>query len=262
MRVDERAQVSQMSREARAALAERIRSRLSNADEPTTDHDVCIVGGGVAALTLALELRLARPTTRILVIEPNAHPVPEITHTVGESTVEVSAHYLRDRLGLGDHLSSAHIRKMGLRMFFTHERNTDIAQRMEVGGSSFVPQVTYQIDRGRLENELAPALPVRRGWTSPSAGCVRSTSAPWVVPTRCPSKTVTSSRRPPRAGWSTPRAGTGCCPDSWTSSASTNTTAMPRGFESRPRSTSAGGATTRPGTDASSRATGRCPPTT
>ena len=25
---------------------------------------------------------------------------------------------------------------------------------MELGSSSFVPQVTYQIDRGRLENEL------------------------------------------------------------------------------------------------------------
>lgn len=152
--MDARAQVSQMSQEAREALAERIRSRLANADGPAADHDVCIVGGGAAALTLALEIRSERPTTRILVIEPNAHPVAEITHTVGESTVEVSAHYLRDRLGLGEHLSTSHIRKMGLRMFFSHEQNTDIAQRMEVGGSSFVPLVTYQIDRGRLENEL------------------------------------------------------------------------------------------------------------
>ena len=102
--MDVRAQVSQMSQEAREALAQRIRSRLSRADNPAADHDVSIVGGGVAALTLALEIRRARPTTRILIIEPNAHPVPEITHTVGESTVEVSAHYLRDRLGLADHL--------------------------------------------------------------------------------------------------------------------------------------------------------------
>src|SRR3954469_13627448 len=143
-----------MSREARDALAQRIRSRLSSADNPETDHDVTIVGGGVAALTLALEIRQARPATRILVVAPNPYPVPEITHTVGESTVEVSAHYLRDRLGLGDHLSTSHIRKMGLRMFFSDERNTDIAHRMELGSSSFVPQVTYQIDRGRLENEL------------------------------------------------------------------------------------------------------------
>ena len=152
--MDVRAQVPQMSRETREALARRIRSRLSHADIPATDHDVSIVGGGVAALTLALEIRRARPTTRILITEPNAHPVPEVTHTVGESTVEVSAHYLRDRLGLADHLQSSQLRKMGLRMFFSGNGNTDIAQRMELGSSSFVPQVTYQIDRGRLENEL------------------------------------------------------------------------------------------------------------
>ena len=152
--MDVRSHVSQMSQESREALAQRIRSRLLHADNPAADHDVSIVGGGVAALTLALEIRRARPTTRILIIEPNDHPVPEVTHTVGESTVEVSAHYLRDRLGLGDHLQSSQLRKMGLRMFFSHNGNTDIAQRMELGSSSFVPQVTYQIDRGRLENEL------------------------------------------------------------------------------------------------------------
>lgn len=121
---------------------------------PTTDHDVAIVGGGVAALTLALQLRHERPSTRVAIIEPTVHPMPEITHTVGESTVEVSAHYLRDHLAMADHLNTAQIRKMGLRMFFTHNGNADIAERMELGGSSFVPQVTYQIDRGRLENEL------------------------------------------------------------------------------------------------------------
>ena len=152
--MDARSHVSHMSQESREALAQRIRSRLLHAGNLPADHDVSIVGGGVAALTLALEIRRARPTTRILIIEPNEHPVPEVTHTVGESTVEVSAHYLRDRLGLGDHLQSSQLRKMGLRMFFSHNGNTDIAQRMELGSSSFVPQVTYQIDRGRLENEL------------------------------------------------------------------------------------------------------------
>lgn len=149
-----RGQALHMSRESREVLARRIRARLLHADNPATDHDVSIVGGGVSALTLALEIGRARPTTRIVIIEPNKHPVPEITHTVGESTVEVSAHYLRDRLGLADHLQSSQLRKMGLRMFFSHNGNADIAQRMEVGSSSFVPQVTYQIDRGRLENEL------------------------------------------------------------------------------------------------------------
>lgn len=163
-----RPQLSHLDAQARAALARKIRSQLPADDAPSVDHDVAIAGGGVAAMALALEITQARPQTRVLLIEPNAHPVSEITHTVGESTVEVSAHYLRDRLGLGEHLQSAHIRKMGLRMFFSHGRNTDIASRMELGGSSFVPLVTYQIDRGRLENELhtrclAAGIDIRRG---------------------------------------------------------------------------------------------------
>jgi flavin-dependent dehydrogenase len=158
--VDVRAQLSQLDSAGRQALARRIRRQLDGDDtggkdfDGGADHDLAIVGGGVAALTLALEVRSTRPATRILIIEPTAHPVAEITHTVGESTVEVSAHYLRDRLGLDDHLRTAQIRKMGLRMFFTRDGNTDIARRMELGSSTFVPQVTYQIDRGRLENEL------------------------------------------------------------------------------------------------------------
>jgi len=152
--VDARAQLSQLSPEAREALAHKLKTRLAEADTPDPDHDVAVIGGGVAALTLGMEIRSARPQTRILIIEPNPHPVPEITHTVGESTVEVAAHYLRDRLGLADHLQTAQIRKMGLRMFFSHDGNTDIATRTELGSSSFTPQVTYQIDRGRLENEL------------------------------------------------------------------------------------------------------------
>lgn len=152
--MDVQAHLSQLTSESREALADRIKARLARASDVATDHDVSIIGGGIAALTLALELRSARPGTRVLIIEPTPHPVPEITHTVGESTVEVSAHYLRDRLGMADHLRTSQIRKMGLRMFFSREGNTDITRRVELGSSTFTSQTTYQIDRGRLENEL------------------------------------------------------------------------------------------------------------
>jgi 2-polyprenyl-6-methoxyphenol hydroxylase-like FAD-dependent oxidoreductase len=152
--MDVRSQLSQLSPDARAALVRKIKTRLVAGASVQADHDVAIIGGGVAALTLALELRRARPGTRLVIVEPHVHPVPEITHTVGESTVEIAAQYLRDRLGLADHLNTSQLRKMGLRMFFSHGGNVDIAQRMELGSSSFTPQVTYQIDRARLENEL------------------------------------------------------------------------------------------------------------
>lgn len=151
--MDVRAQLSHLSSEARESLAHRIKTLL-DADTVAPAHDVTIIGGGVAGLALAVEIQRTRPQTRILIISPTSYPLPEITHTVGESTVEVSAHYLRDRLGLAEHLRTSQIRKMGLRMFFSHDGNTDIARRLELGSSAFIPQVTYQIDRGRLENEL------------------------------------------------------------------------------------------------------------
>lgn len=154
--METRTRLPELDVDARRELANKIKARLADAraDMMPTDHDVTIVGGGAAALTLALELSAARPGTRIRIVEPNSYPVPEITNTVGESTVEESALYLGDRLGLTDHLRSAQLRKMGLRMFFSHNGNTDIAQRVELGSSTFTPQTTYQIDRGRLENEL------------------------------------------------------------------------------------------------------------
>lgn len=149
-----RPELAHLDARTRAALARKIRNQLPVADTPSAEQDVVIIGGGVAAMGLALQLRDKRPDIRVLIVEPKSYPLAEITHTVGESTVEISAHYLRETLGLGDHLSSDHLRKMGLRMFFSDGGNADIATRMELGGSSFVPQVTYQIDRGRLENEL------------------------------------------------------------------------------------------------------------
>ncbi|TDT30090.1 NAD(P)/FAD-dependent oxidoreductase [Naumannella halotolerans] len=117
--------------------------------------DTLIIGGGVAGMTLALQLKQERPETSIALVERASYPVRESAHKVGESTVEIAAHYLRDVLEMNEHLEQEQIRKFGLRMFFEHEGNTDIADRRELGGSEFPLLATYQLDRGRLENELA-----------------------------------------------------------------------------------------------------------
>ena len=126
----------------------------TTAEASSDQYDVAILGGGVAGLTLALQLKKARPATRILVVEKQQHPVPEAAHKVGESTVEIAAHYLRDILGLEEHLQTQQVRKFGLRMFFSFDGNQDITQRVELGSTVFPPLCTYQLDRGRLENEL------------------------------------------------------------------------------------------------------------
>src|SRR5947207_11532840 len=117
--------------------------RTSQEQRTTADqYDVAILGGGQAGLTLAVQLKKARPATRILVIERQKHPVPEAAHKVGESTVEIAAHYLRDVLGLHEHLQKQQLRKFGLRMFFSCDTNSDIARRVELGSTVFPPLCT------------------------------------------------------------------------------------------------------------------------
>jgi flavin-dependent dehydrogenase len=121
-------------------------------------YDVAILGGGMAGLTLAIELKKGHPETKIIVIEKSKHPVAETAHKVGESTVEIAAYYLRDVLGLQEHLQSQQLRKFGLRMFFSTEDNLDITHRVEYGQITHAPLPAYQLDRGRLENMLGDEL--------------------------------------------------------------------------------------------------------
>ncbi|GLF93017.1 NAD(P)/FAD-dependent oxidoreductase [Streptomyces yaizuensis] len=125
--------------------------------------DVAVIGGGAAGLTLALHLREQRPGTRIVVLERQAHPVPEAAHKVGESTVEIAGYYLREVLGLGRHLQSQQLNKYGLRVFFSKDGNDDITRRVELGHSVRPSGAvgTYQLDRGRLENALGRELAER-----------------------------------------------------------------------------------------------------
>lgn len=146
--------IAALPAEKRALLIRQLQERQNPAGATPDQYDVAILGGGMAGLTLALQLKKIRPTTRILVVEKHKHPVPEAAHKVGESTVEIVAHYLRDILGLEEHLQTQQLRKFGLRMFFSGLGNQDISRRVELGSTVFAPLCTYQLDRGRLENAL------------------------------------------------------------------------------------------------------------
>ena len=119
-----------------------------------TDYDAVIVGGGLAGATLARQLKLEKPSLRVMVVEKRKHPVREAAFKVGESSVEIGAHYFQKILGLEPHLRSAHLEKLGLRYFFPNEGNADIATRVELGPATFPPVPSFQLDRGRLENML------------------------------------------------------------------------------------------------------------
>lgn len=119
-----------------------------------SSRDLIILGGGLAGLTLALQLKQALPELRVLVLERRAGLAPEATHKVGESTVEIGAHYFERVLGLGDHLRDCHLRKFGFRFFFSEGRR-DLDQVTEIGASRHLSIPSYQIDRGIFENFLA-----------------------------------------------------------------------------------------------------------
>jgi flavin-dependent dehydrogenase len=116
-------------------------------------HDVIIMGGGLAGLTLALQLKRRFADIDILVLERRQHPVPEAAHKVGESSVEIGAHYFSKVLGLTEHMDQSQLRKFGFRFFFSEGRR-DIDQVTEIGASRFLNTPSYQIDRGIFENFL------------------------------------------------------------------------------------------------------------
>jgi flavin-dependent dehydrogenase len=123
--------------------------------------DVLIMGGGLAGLTLAMQLRGRHPDLDILVLERRRHPVPEAAFKIGESTVEIGANYFSNVLGLKPHLQGAQLKKFGFRFFFSEGRR-DIDQVLEIGASRYLSTPSYQIDRGIFENFLGEEA-TRRG---------------------------------------------------------------------------------------------------
>jgi flavin-dependent dehydrogenase len=164
--------IAALPEQRRAVLARLIskeaegRNSVANADEVPArpaDHvlqeayDVVIMGGGLSGLTLAIQLRRALPQASVLIVNSTKYPAPEAAHKVGESSVEIGAHYFDTVLGFKEHLEDRQLRKMGLRFFSPYGDNRDIAARVELGPfeNHILPIPSYQIDRGRFENMLA-----------------------------------------------------------------------------------------------------------
>ncbi len=139
---------------------------------PDAGGRVVVLGGGLAGLSLALQLHQRCPGLDIVVLERRAHPVPESAHKVGESTVEIGAHYFAEVLGLRSHLENRQLKKFGFRFFFNE--GTDALEGVtELGASTFLATPAWQLDRGIFENELG-RLALERGIRFEDGAMVRS----------------------------------------------------------------------------------------
>jgi flavin-dependent dehydrogenase len=126
---------------------------VSLLDHLRSEYDVIICGAGIAGLTLARQLTKELPDLSLLLIEGLGDKSRSNAVQVGESTIEISAHYLAHVVGLRDYLEATHYHKWGFRFFFGSGQ-TPLEKRPELGTGHASPLNSYQLDRALLETDV------------------------------------------------------------------------------------------------------------
>ena len=117
----------------------------------TRKLDVAVIGGGLAGNTLVRQLLRALPGLAMAQFEKTG----ESDYRVGESTVELASNYLVRRLGLSRYMYEEQLPKNGLRYFFDDpSKSTYIEEMSEIGSQSMPYHPSFQIDRGRIDQDL------------------------------------------------------------------------------------------------------------
>jgi 2-polyprenyl-6-methoxyphenol hydroxylase-like FAD-dependent oxidoreductase len=121
---------------------------------PAERHDVAILGGGLAGLTLARQLLLDTDKRVVLFDRRQELPAPEQKY--GEATVQCSGYYYARVLDLEEHLLRQHYMKYNLRFYWKTpgRRNADFEDYSQSYIKKLSNIATYQLDRNKIEAEL------------------------------------------------------------------------------------------------------------
>ena len=116
--------------------------------------DVLILGAGLAGLTLARQLLLEAPETRILMVDRGTE-IPSPRQKVGEATVQVSGYYYSRVLELEEYLLQEHYLKYNLRFYWKSQRGGEVWEDLS---QSYIRKIsniaTFQLDRNTFEAEV------------------------------------------------------------------------------------------------------------
>jgi flavin-dependent dehydrogenase len=124
--------------------------------EETTSRevDVLIIGAGLAGLTLARQLLLAKPDIQILMVD-RGEEIPSPKQKVGEATVQVSGYYYSKVLDLEEYLLQHQYLKYNLRFYWKSQRGGDVWEDLS---QSYIRKIsniaTFQLDRNTFEAEV------------------------------------------------------------------------------------------------------------
>ncbi|MEZ4749591.1 MAG: tryptophan 7-halogenase, partial [Bdellovibrionota bacterium] len=119
-------------------------------------HDVVILGGGLAGLTLARHL-VMHTHARVLLIEKRPN-LPPKNQKVGESTVQLGGYYLSKVLDLEEELLKNHFMKYNLRFHWKTQRGKDFEEYSQAYIRKFSNVASYQVNRNELEAFLLKEL--------------------------------------------------------------------------------------------------------
>jgi flavin-dependent dehydrogenase len=112
--------------------------------------DVVVMGGAFSGASTAWLLKQRNPSLRVCIVERDL----VFKRRVGESTVEMSAHFLNEVLGMGRYLNEQHLVKQGLRFWFYSDSNQPWQSCSEIGPEYHVRLPGYQVDRAALDEAL------------------------------------------------------------------------------------------------------------